>query len=152
MKNHIYQALLSITFLFRIMVPIGNAAYLMCLLSSKEDKTWVMVFVASILSEVAVLFAVAMGFTSPRARRLGAYGTYAVAGVHFAAFLALYLWHPEGAEILMPLYMILLAATFILMLYLAYESQLSAASMPDPAKKESPDWEALAEEEPSETA
>ncbi|MBR6781864.1 MAG: hypothetical protein IKM33_01535 [Clostridia bacterium] len=137
MKKNIYQTLLSVTFLFRIMVPIGNAAYLMCLISTGKDSVWVAVYVAAILLEVAVMMAVGAGLQSPAARRLGAYGAFALATIHFVAFMALYVFHPACRQVLTPLYMILLTVGSIWMMGIANGSLISVAGMPDLAKDSS---------------
>ena len=71
MKKNIYQLLLTVTFLLRIMVPIGNAAYLMCMVSTGKNTGWTAVFVVAILLEVAVMLAAGAGLQSPEARRWG---------------------------------------------------------------------------------
>lgn len=140
MKKNIYQILLSVTFLFRIMVPIGNAAYLMCMLNTGKDTGWVAVFVVALLLEVAVMLAAGVGFRSPTARRWGAYGAFALIMIHFVAFMALYVFHPACRQALTPLYMILFTVASILMLSIANGSLLSVAEMSAPAK-ESPTQE-----------
>ena len=142
MKKNIYQILLSVTFLFRITVPIGNAAYLMCMLSTGKDSPWVPVFVVAILLEIAVMLAVGVGFRSPTARRVGAYGAFALVMIHFVAFMALYVFHAGCRQALTPLYMILFTVASILMLGIANGSLLSVAEMSAPAKESSTHEEA----------
>lgn len=132
MKKNIYQLLLTVTFLLRIMVPIGNAAYLMCMVSTGKNTGWTAVFVVAILLEVAVMLAAGAGLQSPEARRWGAYGTFALVIIHFMAFMLLYVFHPACRQVLTPLYMVLFTAVSILLLCLANGSLLSASEMPDP--------------------
>jgi len=135
MKKNIYQILLSVAFLFRIMVPIGNAAYLMCMLNTGKDTGWTVVFVVATLLEVAVMLAAGAGLQSPAARRWGAYGTFALTIIHFMAFVTLYVFHPACRQALTPLYMVLFTAASICLLCFANESLLSVAGMPDPTKE-----------------
>ena len=142
MKKNIYQILLSVTFLFRIMVPIGNAAYLMCMISTGKDTGWVAVFVVALLLEVAVMLAAGMGLQSPVARRWGAYGAFATTMIHFVAFMALYVFHPACRQALTPLYMILFTVASICLLSIANGSLLSVAEMSVPVKESAPQEEA----------
>ena len=132
MKKNIYQLLLSVAFLFRIMVPIGNAADLMCMVSTGKNTGWTAVFVVAILLEVAVMLAAGAGLQSPEARRWGAYGTFALVIIHFMAFTLLYVFNPACRQALTPLYMILFTAASILLLCLANGSLLSVSEMPEP--------------------
>ena len=142
MKKNIYQILLSVTFLFQIIVPIGNAAYLMCMLSTGKDTGWTAVFVATILLEVAVVMTVGAGLQSPVARRWGAYGAFAITTINFAAFVALYVFHPACRQVLTPLYMILFTVASICLLSIANGSLLSVAEMSVPVKESAPQEEA----------
>ena len=134
MKKNIYQILLSVTFLFRIMVPIGNAAYLLCMLSVGKDSAWDVIYVVAVLLEVACMMAAGAGIRSPLARRAGAYGAFALVMIHFLAFMGLYVFHPACRQALTPLYMILFTLASILMLSIANASLLSVAEMSDPSK------------------
>ena len=142
MKKNIYQILLSVTFLFRIMVPIGNAAYLMCMLSVGKDSAWDVIYVVAVLLEVACMMAAGAGIRSPLARRAGAYGAFALVMIHFMAFMGLYVFHPACRQALTPLYMILFTLASILMLSIANASLLSVAEISAPAKESAPQEEA----------
>ena len=142
MKKNIYQILLSVTFLFRIMVPIGNAAYLMCMLSVGKDSAWDVIYVVAVLLEVACMMAAGAGIRSPLARRAGAYGAFALVMIHFVAFMGLYVFHPACRQALTPLYMILFTLASILMLSIANASLLSVAEISAPAKESAPQEEA----------
>ena len=142
MKKNIYQILLSVTFLFRIMVPIGNAAYLMCMLSVGQDSAWDVIYVVAVLLEVACMMAAGAGIRSPLARRAGAYGAFALVMIHFVAFMGLYVFHPACRQALTPLYMILFTLASILMLSIANASLLSVAEISAPAKESAPQEEA----------
>ena len=141
MKKNIYQILLSVAFLFRIMVPIGNAAYLMCMVSTGKDSPWDEIYVVAVLLEVALMMAAGAGIRSPRARRVGAYGTFALVMVHFVAFMGLYVFHPACRQALTPLYMILFTLVSILMLSIANSSLLSVADMSAPQEQTAPQEE-----------
>ena len=142
MKKNIYQILLSVTFLFRIMVPIGNAAYLMCMLSVGKDSAWDVIYVVAVLLEVACMMAAGVGIRSPLARRAGAYGAFALVMIHFVGFMGLYVFHPACRQALTPLYMILFTLASILMLSIANASLLSVAEISAPAKESAPQEEA----------
>ena len=142
MKKDIPQILLFLTFLLRIMIPIGNAAYLMCMLSTGKDSVWKMIYVVAVLAEIALMLAAGAGFRSPQARRLGAYGAFALIMIHFVAFMGLYVLHPACRQILTPLYMILFTLASILMLSFANGSLLSVAEMSVPVKESAPQEEA----------
>ena len=142
MKKNIYQILLSVAFLFRMMVPLGNAAYLMCMVNTGKDTAWKAIYVVVILLEVSVMMAAGAGIRSPRARRLGAYGAFALIMIHFAAFMGLYVFHPACRQILTPLYMILFTLASILMLSIANSSLLSVEEMSVSAKESAPQEEA----------
>jgi len=117
MKKNIYQTLLPVVFLLRIMFPIGNAAYLMCL-SRGKDSVWLAVFVASLLLEVAAMMTVAKGFHTPQSRRRDGFGVMALALTHLVAFWGLYLFNSACRQALELLYMILLTAGYALLIYL----------------------------------
>ena len=124
MKKNIYQTLLPLVFLLRIMFPIGNAAYLMCI-SKGKDSVWLAVFVASLLLEVAAMMTVAKGFHAPGARRRDGFGVMALALTHLVAFWGLYLFNPACRQALTLLYMILLTVGYALLIYLVYRSMQS---------------------------
>ena len=126
MKKNIYQTLLPLVFLLRIMFPIGNAAYLMCI-SKGKDSVWLAVFVASLLLEVAAMMTVAKGFHAPGSRRRDGFGVMAVAVIHLVAFWGLYLFSPACRQALEPLYMILLTAGSALLIYLIHLSMRPVA-------------------------
>ena len=142
MKKNIYQILLSVAFLFRMMVPLGNAAYLMCMLSVGKDSAWDVIYVVAVLLEVACMMAAGAGIRSPLARRAGAYGAFALVMIHFLAFMGLYVFHPACRQALTPLYMILFTLASILMLSIANASLLSVAEISAPAKESAPQEEA----------
>ena len=135
MKKNFDQILLSVAFLFRMMVPLGNAAYLMCMVNTGKDTVWKTIFVVAILLDVAVMMAAGAGIRSPQARRLGAYGAFALIMIHFVAFMGLYVLHPACRQILTPLYMILFTLVSILMLSIANSSLLSVADMSAPQEQ-----------------
>ena len=142
MKKDIPQILLFLTFLLRIMIPIGNAAYLMCMLSTGKDSVWKMIYVVAVLAEIALMLAVGAGFRFPKARRVGAYGAFALVIIHFVAFMGLYVFHPACRQVLTPLYMILFTLASILMLSFANGSLLSVAEMSVSVKESAPQEEA----------
>ena len=109
MKKNMYQTLLPVVFLLRIMFPIGNAAYLMCL-SKGKDSMWLAVFVASLLLEVAAMLTVAKSTHTPQSRRQGMTGITALVLIHLIAFWGLYLFNPACRQTLELLYMLLLTA------------------------------------------
>ena len=119
MKMNRLQAGLFVAFLLRIMFPIGNAAYLMCI-SKGKDSVWLAVFVASLLLEVAAMMTVAKGSHTPGSRRRDGWGVMAVAVIHLVAFWGLYLFNPACRQALEPLYMILLTAGYALLIYLIH--------------------------------
>ena len=124
MKKNIYQTLLPVVFLLRIMFPIGNAAYLMCL-SKGKDSVWLAVFVASLLLELAAMLTLAKGSPIPLSRRQGGMGVMALLGTHLVAFWGLYLFNSACRQALTLLYMILLTAGYALLIYLVYRSMQS---------------------------
>ena len=126
MKKNIYQTLLPLVFLLRIMFPIGNAAYLMCLTKGK-DSLWLAVFVASLLLEVAAMLTVAKGFHTPQSRRQGVMGVMALLGTHLVAFWGLYLFNPACRQALELLYMLLLTAGTALLVYLIHRGMQPVA-------------------------
>ena len=126
MKKNIYQTLLPLVFLLRIMFPIGNAAYLMCI-SKGKDSVWLAVFVASLLLEVAAMMTVAKGFHAPGSRRRDGFGVMAVAVIHLGAFWGLYLFNPACRQALEPLYMILLTAGSALLVYMIHRGMQPVA-------------------------
>ena len=131
MKKTVYQILLPVMFLFRIMFPIGNAAYLMCILATGKDSLWLAVFVASLILEIGTMLIMAKGDQSLKARRYGAYGIFGLSMVHLCAFWVLYMVMPGGRQALNLLYMSLLTAGYALMMYLASVILSSATEQPE---------------------
>ena len=129
MKRNTPLIILIITYLLRIMLPLHNVAYFLSELSFGRGGLWTTVFILSLLLEVGALVILAMGIHDPLYRRVGAYVTFGLPGLHYAVTLATFILLPAARQFIGPVFMAVLTAVYAFTAAMAYLTLRSAREM-----------------------
>ena len=129
MKRNIPLIVLLLTFLLRVMLPLTNAVYFFSELTLERNGIWTTLYVASLLCEIAALVMLAVGLNDPKARRIGAYISFGLPGLHYAATLAAFIILPAARQFIGPVFMIVLTVVYLFTAAMAYLTLRSAREM-----------------------
>ena len=129
MKRNIPLIVLLLTFLLRVMLPLTNAVYFFSELTLERNGIGTTLYVASLLCEIAALVMLAVGLNDPKARRIGAYISFGLPGLHYAATLAAFIILPAARQFIGPVFMIVLTVVYLLTAAMAYLTLRSADEM-----------------------
>ncbi len=140
MKRNTPLALLLVTYLLRIMLPLANAVYLLSELLLDREGPWKLFYIVSCLLEIMTLAVLCNGIRNPVSRRAGAYITFGLPGLHYAVTLALFIILPAARQFIGPVFMAVLTAVYAFTAAMAYLTLRSADGMePSDRKALSPE-------------
>ena len=120
MNRKIPHIALILTFMLRIMVPITNALYFFGELTLGRDGLWKTLYIVSLLLEVAAIVMLALGLHGPVFRRVGAYISLGLPGLHYAATLIPFIILPTARAFIGPVYMTVLTVAYAATAALAF--------------------------------
>ena len=129
MKRNIPLIVLLLTFLLRVILPLGNVVYFLLAITLNESGLWTTLYVASLLCEIAALVMLAVGLNDPKARRIGAYVSFGLPGLHYAVTLAAFIILPAARQFIGPVYMIVLTVGYLFTAAMGYLTLRSARDM-----------------------
>ena len=129
MKRNTPLIILLVTYLLRIMLPLHNVAYFLSELTLGRGGLWNTVFILSLLLEVGAIVILAIGLHDPLDRRVGAYVTFGLPGLHYAVTLATFILLPAARQFIGPVFMAVLTAVFAFTAAMAYLTLRSADEM-----------------------
>ena len=129
MKRNIPLIVLLLTFLLRVMLPLHNVAYFLAELTLGRGGLWNTVFILSLLLEVGAIVILAIGLHDPLYRRVGAYVTFGLPGLHYAVTLAAFILLPAARQFIGPVYMIVLTVGYLFTAAMGYLTLRSARDM-----------------------
>ena len=140
MKRNTPLIILLVTYLLRVMLPLTNAVYFISELTLSRSGLWTTLYILSLLLEVGALVILAMGLHDPLYRRVGAYVTFGLPGLHYAVTLALFIILPAARQFIGPVFMAVLTAVYAFTAAMAYLTLRSADGMePSDRKTLSPE-------------
>lgn len=140
MKRNTPLIILLVTYLFRVMLPLTNAVYFISELTLSRSGLWTTLYILSLLLEVGALVILAMGIQDPLYRRVGAYVTFGLPGLHYAVTLATFILLPAARQFIGPVFMTVLTAVYAFTAAMAYLTLRSADGMePSDRKALSPE-------------
>ena len=129
MKRNTPVTILLITYMLRIMLPLHNVAYFLSELTLGRGGLWSTVFYLSFLLEVGAIVILAIGLHDPLYRRVGAYVTFGLPGLHYAVSLATFILLPAVRQFIGPVFMTVLTAVYAFTAAMAYLTLRSADEM-----------------------
>ena len=138
MKRNTPLIILLITYLFRVMLPLTNAVYFISELTLSRSGLWTTLYILSLLLEVGALVILAMGIQDPLYRRVGAYVTFGLPGLHYAVTLALFIILPAARQFIGPVFMAVLTAVYAFTAAMAYLTLRSVDEMETADRKDLP--------------
>jgi len=138
MKRNTPLIILIITYLLRIMLPLHNVAYFLSELTLGRGGLWTTLYILSLLLEVGALVILAMGIHDPLYRRVGAYVTFGLPGLHYAVTLATFILLPAARQFIGPVFMAVLTAVYAFTAAMAYLTLRSADGMEPSDRKALP--------------
>ena len=138
MKRNTPLIILLITYLLRVMLPLTNAVYFISELTLSRSGLWTTLYILSLLLEVGALVILAMGIHDPLYRRVGAYVTFGLPGLHYAVTLALFIILPAARQFIGPVFMAVLTAVYAFTAAMAYLTLRSADGMEPSDRKALP--------------
>ena len=112
MKRNTPLIILLVTYLLRVMLPLTNAVYFISELTLSRSGLWTTLYILSLLLEVGALVILAMGIQDPLYRRVGAYVTFGLPGLHYAVTLATFILLPTARQFIGPVFMAVLTAIY----------------------------------------
>lgn len=140
MKRNTPLIILLVTYLLRVMLPLTNAVYFISELTLSRSGLWTTLYILSLLLEVGALVILAMGIQDPLYRRVGAYVTFGLPGLHYAVTLATFIILPAARQFIGPVFMAVLTAVYAFTAAMAYLTLRSADGMePSDRKTLSPE-------------
>lgn len=140
MKRNTPLIVLLVTYLLRVMLPLTNAVYFISELTLSRSGLWTTLYILSLLLEVGALVILAMGIQDPLYRRVGAYVTFGLPGLHYAVTLATFILLPAARQFIGPVFMAVLTAVYAFTAAMAYLTLRSADGMePSDRKALSPE-------------
>lgn len=140
MKRNTPLIILLVTYLLRVMLPLTNAVYFISELTLSRSGLWTTLYILSLLLEVGALVILAMGIQDPLYRRVGAYVTFGLPGLHYAVTLATFILLPAARQFIGPVFMAVLTAVYAFTAAMAYLTLRSADGMePSDRKTLSPE-------------
>ena len=137
MKRNTPLIIILITYLLRIMLPLHNVAYFLSELTLGRGGLWNTVFILSLLLEVGAIVILAMGIQDPLYRRVGAYATFGLPGLHYAVTLATFILLPAARQFIGPVFMAVLTAVYAFTAAMAYLTLRGADGM-EPSDRKAP--------------
>lgn len=129
MKRNTPLIILLVTYLLRVMLPLTNAVYFISELTLSRSGLWTTLYILSLLLEVGALVILAMGIQDPLYRRVGAYVTFGLPGLHYAVTLATFILLPAARQFIGPAFMAVLTAVYAFTAAMAYLTLRSADGM-----------------------
>ena len=138
MKRNTPVTILLVTYLLRIMFPLHNLAYFLSELTLGRDGLWNTIFYLSLLLELGALVILALGIHDPLYRRVGAYVTFGLPGLHYAVTLATFILLPAARQFIGPVFMTVLTAVYAFTAAMAYLTLRSADGMEPSDRKALP--------------
>ena len=138
MKPNTPLITLLITYLLRIMLPLHNVAYFLSELTLGRGGLWTTLYILSLLLEVGALVILAMGLHDPLYRRVGAYVTFGLPGLHYAVTLATFILLPAARQFIGPVFMAVLTAVYAFTAAMAYLTLRSVDEMEPSDRKTLP--------------
>ena len=138
MKRNTPVTILLVTYLLRIMFPLHNLAYFLSELTLGRDGLWNTIFYLSLLLELGALVILALGIHDPLYRRVGAYITFGLPGLHYAVTLATFILLPAARQFIGPVFMTVLTAVYAFTAAMAYLTLRSADGMEPSDRKALP--------------
>ena len=138
MKRNTPVTILLITYMLRIMLPLHNVAYFLSELTFGRGGLWNTIFILSLLLEVVAIVILAMGLHDPLYRRVGAYVTFGLPGLHYAVTLATFILLPTARQFIGPVFMAVLTAVYAFTAAMAYLTLRSADGMEPSDRKALP--------------
>ena len=129
MKRNTPLIILLVTYLLRVMLPLTNAVYFISELTLSRSGLWTTLYILSLLLEVGALVILAMGIQDPLYRRVGAYVTFGLPGLHYAVTLATFIILPAARQFIGPVFMAVLTAVYAFTAAMAYLTLRSADGM-----------------------
>ena len=138
MKRNTPVTILLITYMLRIMLPLHNVAYFLSELTLGRGGLWNTIFYLSLLLELGALVILAMGIQDPLYRRVSAYVTFGLPGLHYAVTLATFIILPAARQFIGPVFMAVLTAVYAFTAAMAYLTLRSADGMEPSDRKALP--------------
>ena len=138
MKRNTPLIILLVTYLLRVMLPLTNAVYFISELTLSRSGLWTTLYILSLLLEVGALVILAMGIQDPLYRRVGAYVTFGLPGLHYAVTLAAFIILPAARQFIGPVFMAVLTAVYAFTAAMAYLTLRSADGMEPSDRKALP--------------
>ena len=138
MKRNTPLTVLMTIFLLRLMFPVTNAVYFLSELTLSKDGLWHTLYIVSLLCEVAALMVLALGMNDPKFRRIGAYVTFGLPGLHYAITLAAFIILPAARDFLGFVFMGLLTVVYLFTAGMGYLILRSVDDMPPYERKPLP--------------
>ena len=138
MKRNTPLIILLVTYLLRVMLPLTNAVYFISELTLSRSGLWTTLYILSLLLEVGALVILAMGIQDPLYRRVGAYVTFGLPGLHYAVTLATFILLPTARQFIGPVFMAVLTAIYAFTAAMAYLTLRSADGMEPSNRKALP--------------
>ena len=135
MKRNTPLIILLVTYLLRVMLPLTNAVYFISELTLSRSGLWTTLYILSLLLEVVAIVILAMGIQDPLYRRVGAYVTFGLPGLHYAVTLATFILLPAARQFIGPVFMAVLTAVYAFTAAMAYLTLRSADGMEPPDRK-----------------
>ena len=129
MNRNTPVTVLLVTYLLRIMFPLHNVAYFLSELTLGRGGLWNTIFYLSLLLELGALVILALGIHDPLYRRVGAYVTFVLPGLHYAVTLATFILFPAARQFIGPVFMTVLTAVYAFTAAMAYLTLRSADGM-----------------------
>ena len=138
MKRNTPLIILLVTYLLRVMLPLTNAVYFISELTLSRSGLWTTLYILSLLLEVVAIVILAMGIQDPLYRRVGAYATFGLPGLHYAVTLATFILLPPARQFIGPVFMAVLTAVYAFTAAMAYLTLRSADGMEPSDRKTLP--------------
>ena len=129
MNRNAPSVILIVTFVLRIVMPIGNAVYFLSEILHGNSDLWFTLFIVSLSLEAGVVIMLAMGLNDPCYRRIGAYITLVLPVLHYAVIMASVILLPAARRFITPVYPVVLTVACAVTVALGYMTLRSADGM-----------------------